>query len=127
MGCDNIVKVTDSTVQKDAHIPFNNILWTCPINRQKILDDLIAKKATVTLLQTKGGLLKNSSTTCKVKNGGEYNLTCAGFLGFLGDSTVNLEPYSGLKVTSIGPKAGGRKRKTRKSSRRTTRTRRSRY
>jgi len=124
MGCDNIVKVTKTTVDKDADIPFNNLLWTCPINRQNVLTELIARKATVTLTKNEGGYVKDART-CTIKGGDQNNLTCGGYIG---DSHVDLTQYHGMRVKSIDEKVGGRRNnKTRKSSRRTRRTRRTRY
>ena len=124
MGCDNIVKVTETTVDKDAEIPFKNPIWTCPINGKKVLAELIARKATVTLTKDVGGYKKDAGT-CTIKGGDQNNLTCGGLLG---DSHVDLTNYHGIRVKSINEKVGGRRnKKTRKSSRRTRRTRRTRY
>lgn len=125
MGCDNVVKVTKDTVKKDLEIPFTNMMWKCHINRQKVLAELIARKATVTLTKNVGGHEKDAGT-CTIKAGDEFNLTCGGFLG---DSQLDLNNYHSMRITNIDPKVGGgRKRKTRKSRKNRTRpTRRSRY
>ena len=124
MGCDNVVKVTDSTVKEGLEIPFTNIMWTCPINREKVLKELIARNATVTLTKDVSGHEQDAGT-CTIKAGDQYTLKC-------GERILpwnpELKDYHSMRITSIGPKVGGgRKRKTRKSSRRTRRTRRSRY